>query len=394
MTETLDAIASRIGLRFFDYQIEALINAGQQTGPAPRLCLYYKTGAGKTLTALAAVKRWGHNEVVVIAPPSTHNDWMLLGFKLKVVVECMSHAKFRAKNVRLSRTKAIIADEFHLFGGHRGQGWTKLKRLAQGLEAPLVLASATPNYNDAERVFCIQSILDPMSVKGGYIQFLYDNCELEANPFGREPLVVGFIRHANAAEYLAALPLVEYLEDDLVYQIVDHMVPTYPPDELTRYGFNRRRHRIIASAIEERHTLAFQGLVGQDGRIHQHVLDHLDTIGAVRPVLIFCAHATVAEALDLSLADAGLRVGLVTGQTPAKKKSARLEAFKDGVLDVLVGTATLATGTDGLDKVCDWLVIFDDTDDDALRRQLIGRIMPRGMDVDASRKNVHRLVLQ
>jgi superfamily II DNA or RNA helicase len=87
-------------------------------------------------------------------------------------------------------------------------------------------------------------------------------------------------------------------------------------------------------------------------------------------------------------------VGLVTGQTPAKKKSARLEAFKDGVLDVLVGTATLATGTDGLDKVCDWLVIFDDTDDDALRRQLIGRIMPRGMDVDASRKNVHRLVLQ
>jgi hypothetical protein len=33
----------------------------------------------------------------------------------------------------------------------------------------------------------------------------------------------------------------------------------------------------------------------------------------------------------------------------------------------------------------------DDTDDDALRRQLIGRIMPRGADVDASAKRVIRI---
>ena len=44
----------------------------------------------------------------------------------------------------------------------------------------------------------------------------------------------------------------------------------------------------------------------------------------------------------------------------------------------LVGTQTLATGTDGLDKMCDLLVILDDTEDNAMRRQLIGRIMPRG----------------
>jgi len=84
---------------------------------------------------------------------------------------------------------------------------------------------------------------------------------------------------------------------------------------------------------------------------------------------------------------------VVTGSTPAKQKAAYISAFKDGVLDVLVGTASLATGTDGMDKMCDHLVILDDTDDDALRRQLIGRIMPRGADTDASNKIVHRLVL-
>jgi hypothetical protein len=52
----------------------------------------------------------------------------------------------------------------------------------------------------------------------------------------------------------------------------------------------------------------------------------------------------------------------------------------------------LATGTDGLDRVCDTLVILDDTDDDALRRQLIGRIMPRGDYVSIADKQVFRFV--
>ena len=50
--------------------------------------------------------------------------------------------------------------------------------------------------------------------------------------------------------------------------------------------------------------------------------------------------------------------------------------------------------TDGLDKMCDWLIILDDTEDDAMRRQLIGRIMPRGLDTDASGKHVYRVLQQ
>jgi len=81
------------------------------------------------------------------------------------------------------------------------------------------------------------------------------------------------------------------------------------------------------------------------------------------------------------------------GGTSAKAKRNTIDAFVDGRLDVLIGTATLATGTDGMDKVCDTLVILDDTDDDALRRQLVGRIMPRGIGADAQKKQVYRLVL-
>jgi superfamily II DNA or RNA helicase len=80
----------------------------------------------------------------------------------------------------------------------------------------------------------------------------------------------------------------------------------------------------------------------------------------------------------------------VTGDLSQKDKEHALNLFKSGHLHALVGTATLATGTDGLDKVCHTLIIVDDTDDDALRRQLIGRIMHRGAGQATSQKKILR----
>jgi hypothetical protein len=38
------------------------------------------------------------------------------------------------------------------------------------------------------------------------------------------------------------------------------------------------------------------------------------------------------------------------------------------------------------------LILVDDTDDESLRRQIIGRILPRGADTDASKKVIYRLI--
>jgi hypothetical protein len=320
--------------------------------------------------------------------------------KLDLKVECMSHAKFRQKGTKLSRLIPVIADEFHLFGGHGGQGWKKLDGLAKGLQAPIILASATPNYNDAERVYCIQHILDPHSCKGGYLEFLYRHCNTEQNPFGQEPLVdkdQPFRNYVGAPEYLAALPNVYYLPDDLVYQIQDIAVPVMAPVEFYTYGLNERRGRIIASGIEEKHAIVDLSLVGDNGQLWPHIYGELGRLigNTNTPVLVFAAHKTVAQAFAKSMHMAGVKsYSLITGDTPLKAKAAIIKGFNEGGYEVLVGTASLATGTDGMDKVCDTLIILDDTEDDAQRRQLIGRIMPRGQDTDASKKNVYRLVLQ
>lgn len=387
---TLELVEVKMGVPLFDYQREFAEAVQQQQQPA-RALLFYKTGAGKSLTSLLGMLVLGFSEVVVVAPPSTHQQWELLGQQLGVTVTTMSHARFRMKDTRLSRHTPLIADEFHLFGGQKGVGWKKMDQLARHLQAPLFLLSATPNYNDAERCYCIQHVLDPLSCRGGYLQFIYANCTTEQNPFGMEPKVTGFLQHKDAAHYLSSLPGVFYIPDDLVYDIIDIGYRENLPAELWQYGYDARRHRMVASIIEMAHTTRLQGLVDEDGYIYRPILDDIKT-HTCEPVLIYCNHATVAAAVARSFNRDGQDFGLITGETTKSMKDMILREFKQGKHPVLIGTASLATGTDGLDRMCHRLVILDDTDDDALRRQLIGRIMPRGDYVSVADKRVFRFV--
>lgn len=388
MTAELEAKA---GVTLFDYQQEFL-DAVVANPIRFRACLYYKTGAGKSLTALAAVALLGYEACVVVAPPSTHRQWQELGARLGVKIATMSHALFRQKGTKLSRTIPIIADEFHLFGGQRGKGWRKLDKLAQHLDAPLILCSATPNYNDAERCYCVQHILHPNNTKGGYLQFIYQHCTTEQNPFGMEPIVTGFHNYPDAAAFLADMPGVFYIPDDAVFSIKDELYLVSLDPALESHGYNRREHRMVASQIELRHTVRYQGLVDEQGFLHLPVFNMLESLIAEGPTIIYANHATVAEAASRTLSRADIRHAVVTGATAKTVKDTILQEFLDGQHDVLIGTATLATGTDGMDKVCDMLVILDDTDDDALRRQLIGRILPRGDYVSATQKRIVRLI--
>lgn len=358
-----------------------------------RACVFFKTGAGKSLTAVMGLQTLGYDHALVIAPPSTHAQWKTLGLRFGMEFELMSHAKFRMPTTKVSKSKAVIADEFHLFGGQKGQGWKKLDALARHLQAPLFIMSATPQYNDAERCYCVQHILDPVSCKGGFLQFLYQNCITEQNPFSQTPNVTGFLRYPSAIDYLAALPRVHYLADDLIYQIEDKSYGVTVDHALTTYGYNRRDQRMVASGIEMTHTIRLQGLIANNQRIYFHIWSMIEQLILTRKkVLIFAQHSTVIDVLEKTVAARKISYDVVTGATSTARKTAAINNFILGKCSVLLGTASLATGTDGLDKVCDTLLILDDTEDDALRRQLIGRIMPRGESVDASMKQVIRLV--
>ena len=66
-------LAAAFGLEdFFPYQKELFREWSQtydEDSPVNGVCLYYRTGAGKTITALAALRLLGFEDVLVIAPP-------------------------------------------------------------------------------------------------------------------------------------------------------------------------------------------------------------------------------------------------------------------------------------------------------------------------------------
>jgi hypothetical protein len=369
------------GTKFRDwFPAQLAVFALWEHAPNDKMCVYYPTGQGKTKIMLTCIYLREFMGVVIIAPPSTHAKWIQDAKYLGLKAEVMSHAKFRMADTKLSRHHAVIVDEFHLLGGQKGMGWKKLDRLAVGLQAPLIIGSATPNYNDAERVYCIAHVLDPLNNRGGYDAWLYQHCTTEPNPFGRIPIVTGFRNYADAERALAAMPGVAYLPDEAPDILQPVPLPFDLPEDFDEYGLDERNSRIMASLMEKRHQRRLQQIIGEDGLLRPHVYDRLlhateETDG---PLLVFAAHSTVAEALARTYDRDGVKYGYVDGKTTTRTKEERIEAFRRGKLDVLIGTATLATGTDGIDKVCDTMVILDDTDDDSLRRQLVGRILPRG----------------
>lgn len=392
----LSSMAAAWGITWFDYQLEMLDGERGTDAAELRACAYYATGKGKTYTSLAVMKQAGVDDILVVAPPATHSQWQQHAAKVGLTVLCMSHAKYRQKGLKFSRLRPVIIDEFHLLGGQDKLGFTRFRTHAKSLQAPVVILSATPNYNDVERVYCIEQILDPMSSRGGYIEWLYKRCDTEHNPFGKLPKVSGFSDGRDARETLASMPHVYYVEDEHAdFHIADIVLPTDIPEELELYGINRRTGRICASRMEQISSSRKWQLIDDAGLLRAEVYIVLTELVGMspKPVLVYAHRAEVAiAAFKMALAH-GARAGLVHGQATPKAKAAVVQSFKDGELDVLFCTATIGTGVDGLDKVCDMLILLDDTDDDSLRRQIIGRILPRGADSDASNKVVTRLLL-
>ena len=363
--------------------------------PMDKVLVFFPTGKGKTAITLVMAALKGYTEAIVLCPPITHPAWKhtakLLGIKLTPI----SHAKFRQKEYKLSRNVPLIVDEMHLLGGSQGAGWKKLNSIAPGMKAPVILASATPNYNDAERCYCIVHVLNPEAHRGGYPNWIRKHCITQENYFSPIPKVLGFREYKDAAAFLAAQPNVLYIPDTAPNIINNRLLVTEMPEEFDKYNYDHSKNRIMASSMEKRHRLAYLRLVDPEtGLILDHVFEEMAYLAGIStgPMIYFAAHASVAEAIARSFEENEVPYGLITGKTTTKRKGEILEEFLASDEMELVGTASLATGADGLDRKVNELIIVDDTDDDAQRRQLTGRILPRGNNKSNQTKYAYRFV--
>ena len=376
----------------FEHQSEAVTLWERQVkAKNPRMCLHFRTGSGKTIAALAALAATGHTEALIVTPPVTYDSWREAAQSFGITVETISHAKFRMKDYRVSRTRPIVMDEFHLLGGNQGKGFKKLSRIARAApQLPVILLSATPNYNDAERAYCVEVILNPERVKGGFLHFIYTRCITRPNPFSATPDVEGFREFDSAADYLSSLPEVAFLPDTAKYTLTPIELLVVHSSLLEKFsiGFGAdNTPRVLLSTMGRSREQAYLNfLTDSRERIRPGVQDELFELWqqvstSDKPKLIaYCNSTTIARFVVKAFKKRFPgQVEYLHGKTPKKQRELILARFLDPSQPVLlVATATLATGFDGADTVCETMVIVEDTLDDTLRRQLVGRILPRG----------------
>jgi hypothetical protein len=282
----------------------------------------------------------------------------------------------------------LIVDEIHKLGKNTGVGFQKLDRMAQRFPA-IVECSATPNWNDVERVYCIVHTLDPENNRGGFEPWVRKRCEVEYNPYARLGKVKSFLDGGNATTYLAALPYCAWIEDNAVWEPVTLDV-TVPVDlyDFDTLGYTGRHHRMMASDMEARWKRTRE-LYMTDGEViirpelMIRLLEYMSSDESKSPngkFLVYSMDKQIADAFYRTMVHIGeFATFSITGET----EDARVHLIRDQFVAakgpaVLVGTNAIAEGVDKIDKVCNHLILLVDTNDNSKRRQMIGRILPRG----------------
>lgn len=100
----------------------------------------------------------------------------------------------------------------------------------------------------------------------------------------------------------------------------------------------------------------------------------------IQPKTLIYTHYVqgIDKLLRDALVDDGWNVGFYTGEVDSDSRGNILEGFLNGNIDVLIGSSAIATGVDGLQQVCNRLIINVLPWTHAEREQLIGRIYRQG----------------
>lgn len=114
----------------------------------------------------------------------------------------------------------------------------------------------------------------------------------------------------------------------------------------------------------------------------------VEKVKASRTPSIVYTHYTagMVNPIRTALENEGLRVGTYTGNDSAADQKENLRKFRNGELDVLIGSKPISTGVDGLQHVSNNLVVASMPWTDADATQLTGRLNRRGQsrNVDVS----------
>ncbi len=382
-----------------DYQLRAA-HALQQTG---RLLCADELGLGKTITALTALAATKAFPAVAIVPPHLCKQWereckrFLPDVRVHIAktttphdLDCdlliMSYYKAYGWKFHLrGKVQTIIFDECQELRRGDSQKHTGCKMIAKGAKFRLGL-SATPIYNYGGEFFNVFDVIAPDALGkwGEFVQaWCIDSYERRktklANPkaFGSYLREMGLMVRRTRAQVARELPglvrATEYVEyDERVMKEESAGALELARKVMERQGSNFDVMRASAElSMKARQATGIAKAPAVAAFIRMMVEE------SGEPVVVFAWHRAVYGYFKRVLDDLGL--AWHTGSESVNKKQKEIQRFMDGKAKVLIMSLRSGQGVDGLQQVCQRVVIAELDWSPGVIEQCIGRCYRDGV---------------
>ncbi len=344
-------------------------------------------GAGKTLSAVLASRVMGAQLTVIVAVNATIDRWE------EAIREAFPNSHVHAKDVPTFTVDSSRPNYLLLNFESFQQVWSDqfVQDLVSHHKIDFIVVDEVQSVRqrtaekESQRRALVRSLI---------IQSAAGNPELRVLGMSATPV----INNLHEAKTLLELVTGDELYDLPVKPTVDNAIRTH--QKLVRHGIRYRPSyslSLVTSHPEvdghpwmaELRQVPPRDLLGMDKVLLKAKLTTI--VGLTRPgTMIYTQFVTeIVDPLQAALEHAGHRVGVFTGT----HKGGIVE-FCGGRADVLIGSAPVGTGVDGLQKVCDRLIFVALPWTAAEYEQIVGRLNRQGSNFHQIEVVVPQVVLR
>lgn len=410
------------------YQIEALRQITEQR----RLIYADPVGSGKTATSLAALGSMNSGRALILAPTYLLDQWVREGERWSPDIEMILGAGSATKRSR-ARGKlreasgpaalvlnyesawrdaeelmalgldTLICDESHRLKNRQTSTFKGIAKIARRLPN-LLLVTGTPILNRADEMWASLHLLAPIAYSS-FHRWSAEHFDIEVTDFhgkvSRPVRLVKGIKEGHAEliraevgdrllqrdEAEIGLQLPDLVENTVIVQLTAPERKAY--DELERRAWTRIEGELVQTVNEVAKITRQRQLAAEWGQLTTEettpgakvtatVALAEDLLEEGEHVLIVAQHHATCVRIATAL---GKRATFLHGGLLPEVQKIRLEAFKDGTVEVLCATfGMVGEGVDGLQGAARHLILVDRDWTPGRNQQVIGRLRRSGQE--------------
>lgn len=336
-------------------------------------------GAGKTIAALFAAGVCSAQFSVVIAAHSTLDDWKRVIKSVYPEAVVLGRGDDLAKG---SKQPVYLVVNYETFQLHKGRTQEFMKRVTDFPKVDLIVLDEIQNIRQrapsrrTERRVNVERLLDQLSCKNPDLRVLGMSATPVVNNLheGKKLLEIILGKRLEGISTKTTVGSAIALHTQLQHYGIRY-VPSYEEIDLNKRPVELDGQELLPRLL----NVKPRDVLSLEQAMVELKLKHLEKWLGPKTVIYSHFVEGIVEPVRAHLEKLGLKVAIQTGRSKSKEG---LNRFKSGDADVLIGSATIGTGVDELQYVCNRLIFLSLPWSNAEYQQIVGRLHRQGSRFD------------